>query len=241
MLLHHVALLVLSATLSSGSASGASSKAYASVSCAELTELREATDAATIRLAEWMKRHCPGSLEVTEPFCRLQSHSLLERLDELGELKAALAAKGCDSVNPGRPAPRDAVLRSKWRPLRPFLLSLPGRSVPSMTTGPGHAGRRSRPASRRAPGSGSGSARLIRTVSGEVDGEPRGRNLSSERPTRSKPARLPIQSKLQVGEASSHGWTQPATSALRKSVEPTHPRVSMWATAGTWREACQDS
>ena len=97
MFLHHVALLVLSAILWSGSASGASSKAYASVSCAELTELREATDAATTRLAEWMERHCPGVLEDTDPFCRLQAHALLERLAEFGELKAALDAKGCVS------------------------------------------------------------------------------------------------------------------------------------------------
>jgi hypothetical protein len=52
--------------------------------------------AASTRLAAWMERHCPGSLETTEPFCKLQSGVLLERLEEIGELKTALEAKGCE-------------------------------------------------------------------------------------------------------------------------------------------------
>jgi hypothetical protein len=43
-----------------------------------------------------MERHCPGAPEDTDPFCRFQSRSLLERLAELGEVKAAMEAKGCD-------------------------------------------------------------------------------------------------------------------------------------------------
>jgi hypothetical protein len=43
-----------------------------------------------------MERHCPRALEDTQPFCRLQSDLLLERLDELGEVKAALDAKRCE-------------------------------------------------------------------------------------------------------------------------------------------------
>ena len=72
---------------------------YESRSCAELVALRVATEAGATRLAEWMERHCPGALEDTQPFCRLQSDLLLERLDELGEVKAALDAKHCE---PGR-------------------------------------------------------------------------------------------------------------------------------------------
>src|SRR5215469_12445913 len=84
---------LLSALLSSAGSSAAS--ADASRSCAELVARRdEANDAAT-RLAKWMERHCPGALEDTDPFCRFQSRSLLERLADLGELKEALAAKGC--------------------------------------------------------------------------------------------------------------------------------------------------
>ena len=97
MLVNQLIPLVLCAVLSSGS-SAPSSEAYASRSCAELGALREDTDAAASRLAAWMERHCPGALEQTQPFCRLQSRGLLERLDELGELKALLHAKGC----PGR-------------------------------------------------------------------------------------------------------------------------------------------
>ncbi|HSP17923.1 MAG TPA: hypothetical protein VLQ79_00300, partial [Myxococcaceae bacterium] len=57
-------------------------------------------------------RHCPGALEDTDPFCRLQSHALLERLDELGELKAALAANGCD-----RRATREAGAEGRASPV----------------------------------------------------------------------------------------------------------------------------
>jgi hypothetical protein len=68
----------------------------ASKSCAELVALREEADAAAARLAAWMERHCPGALEDTDPFCRFQSRSLLERLADLGEVKQALEAKGCE-------------------------------------------------------------------------------------------------------------------------------------------------
>src|SRR5690349_10343603 len=72
------------------------SGASAGRSCAELAKAREEADAVSTRLAAWMERHCPGSLETTEPFCRLQSGLLLNRLDELGQLKAALASKRCE-------------------------------------------------------------------------------------------------------------------------------------------------
>jgi hypothetical protein len=85
--------LVLSALLSSTGALAAS--ADPSRSCAELVALRQEAAATATRLAQWMERHCPGTLEDTDPFCRVQSRSLLERLDELGEVQAALEAKGC--------------------------------------------------------------------------------------------------------------------------------------------------
>jgi hypothetical protein len=88
-----VGTLVLSALLSSTGPSAAS--ADASRTCAELVALREETDASAARLAAWMERHCPGALEDTDPFCRFQSRSLLERLAELGEVKVALEEKGC--------------------------------------------------------------------------------------------------------------------------------------------------
>jgi hypothetical protein len=81
------ALLVATGSSASG--------ADAARSCAELVALREEADAAAARLAAWMEAHCPGALEDTDPFCRFQSRSLLERLAELGEVKAALEAKGC--------------------------------------------------------------------------------------------------------------------------------------------------
>jgi len=87
--------LFLSALLSSTGSSAVN--ADASRSCTELVVLREETDAATARLAAWMERHCPGALENTDPFCRFQSRSLLEHLAELGEVKAALEAKGCEA------------------------------------------------------------------------------------------------------------------------------------------------
>jgi hypothetical protein len=43
-----------------------------------------------------MERNCPGALEESQPFCRLQSGLLLERLDALGQLKAAIAARECE-------------------------------------------------------------------------------------------------------------------------------------------------
>jgi hypothetical protein len=93
-------LIRVSLSLLLSSAAAPSSKSYASRSCTELAAERSDTDAAAARLAEWMERHCPGEMENTEPFCKLQSQTLLERLDELGELKAALAAKRC--VQPSR-------------------------------------------------------------------------------------------------------------------------------------------
>jgi hypothetical protein len=72
------------------------SEGYGSRSCAELARSREKMDAAATRLAAWMERHCPGALEDTQPFCRLQSRALLERLADLGSLKEALAAKRCE-------------------------------------------------------------------------------------------------------------------------------------------------
>src|SRR5215475_15081507 len=88
MFLNLVASLFISALLSS--------EAYVSPSCAELERAREEAEAAAARLGTWMEHHCPGALEDTEPFCRLQSRALLEQLVELGELKAAHAAKGCE-------------------------------------------------------------------------------------------------------------------------------------------------
>jgi len=86
--------LLLSALLSSTGSSAASGD---SRSCGELVALREEADAAAARLAAWMERHCPGTLEDSDSFCRFQSRSLLERLAELGEVKAALEAKGCET------------------------------------------------------------------------------------------------------------------------------------------------
>ena len=105
MFLNPVVPLVVSVFLSSGGSSAPLSEADASSSCGELARKQEESDAAVSRLAVWMERYCPGALEDSEPFCRLQSHRLLERLDELGELKAALAAKGCE-----RRDVRDAAL-----------------------------------------------------------------------------------------------------------------------------------
>jgi hypothetical protein len=84
-------------TLTAAGASAPSSEGYGSRSCAELAQSRQETDAAATRLAAWMERHCPGALEDTQPFCRLQSRALLERLADLGSLKEALAAKECES------------------------------------------------------------------------------------------------------------------------------------------------
>jgi len=95
MFVNQMVPLVLSAALSSGSSSAPSSTAVASPSCAELAKTQEESEAAAARLAAWMDRHCPGAMEDTDPFCKLQSDGLLQRLDELGELRAALAAKGC--------------------------------------------------------------------------------------------------------------------------------------------------
>jgi hypothetical protein len=84
-------------TLTAAGPSAPSSEVNGSRSCAELARSREETDASATRLAAWMERHCPGALEDTQPFCRLQSRALLERLADLGALKEALAAKGCQS------------------------------------------------------------------------------------------------------------------------------------------------
>jgi hypothetical protein len=86
----------VAALLTAAGSFPASSGIYASRSCAELAALREQTDIGVTRLAEWMDRHCPGALEDAEPFCRFQSRTLLERLGDLGALKEAFAAKGCE-------------------------------------------------------------------------------------------------------------------------------------------------
>jgi hypothetical protein len=86
--------LFMSALLPSTCSSAA--RVDASRSCTELVALREETDAAAARLAGWMEQHCPGTLEDTDPFCRFQSRSLLERLAELSEVKAALEARRCE-------------------------------------------------------------------------------------------------------------------------------------------------
>jgi hypothetical protein len=65
-------------------------------SCPELVSLRAEKQAAATRLAEWMEHHCPGEMESTEPFCRMQSGQLMERLVALGEVKSALHAKRCE-------------------------------------------------------------------------------------------------------------------------------------------------
>jgi hypothetical protein len=104
---------IAAALLTAAASSTVSSEAYASRSCAELGALREKTEAGAARLAEWMERHCPGTLEDTQPFCRLQSRTLLQQLDELGELKAALAAKGCQSREV-----RDADAQERGSPIR---------------------------------------------------------------------------------------------------------------------------
>jgi hypothetical protein len=88
-------MAVAAALLTAAASATMSSETDASRPCAELGALRENTEASAARLAEWMEGHCPGALEDTQPFCRFQSRTLLERLDELGELKAALGAKGC--------------------------------------------------------------------------------------------------------------------------------------------------
>ena len=84
-------------TLTTAGPSAPSSEGYGVRSCAELARSREETDASATRLAAWMERHCPGVLEDTDPFCRFQSRSLLERLAVLGEVKAVLEAKGCEA------------------------------------------------------------------------------------------------------------------------------------------------
>jgi hypothetical protein len=69
---------------------------YRTLSCAELASLRAETETAAARLADWMERHCPGDMESTEPFCRMQSGLLMDRLAELGEVKSAMHAKQCE-------------------------------------------------------------------------------------------------------------------------------------------------
>jgi len=89
-------LLVTSVLVLSASSSAPGPEAYASRSCAELAAKRNETDAAATRLAAWMERHCPGAREDTDSFCRRQSGFLLDRLAELGKVKAAIAAQRCD-------------------------------------------------------------------------------------------------------------------------------------------------
>ena len=95
MFVNPVAPLLVPVLLTAATSSASWSDAYVSRSCPELARSRLEADDAASRLAAWMERHCPGSLEVTEPFCRMQSGQLLERLAELGQLKGALEAKGC--------------------------------------------------------------------------------------------------------------------------------------------------
>jgi hypothetical protein len=126
--------VALSAILSSTGSFVPSSKAEESRSCAELAARREETDAAATRLAVWMERHCPGALEQTEPFCRLQSRLLLERLDELGQLKAAIAAKLCELLGVHDGGTQDPVQHPRavasfednwpWPRRRPFQAGL---------------------------------------------------------------------------------------------------------------------
>ena len=71
MLVTHLVPLITSTLLATAGAGAASPNSTGS--CAELARAREDTAAAAARLADWMDRHCPGSLEVTEPFCKLQS------------------------------------------------------------------------------------------------------------------------------------------------------------------------
>jgi len=116
-------------TLTGAGSSAPSSEGYASRSCAELARSREETDAAATRLAAWMEGHCPGALEDTQPFCRLQSRALLERLTDLGALKEALAAKGCES----REVRDGAQARASLMPLAatPSLPADPPRTIGS--------------------------------------------------------------------------------------------------------------
>ena len=116
MFLNHLSPLLVSALLTSTGASASSSGSDASRSCSELAARREETDAAATRLAEWMERHCPGALENTDSFCRLQSGLLLERLDELGQLKAAIAANGCHRIGLSSPQMPDVEL-SAYQPV----------------------------------------------------------------------------------------------------------------------------
>ena len=113
--------LLLSTLLATAGASAAHSAPDVSASCAEFAQAREDAEAATERLAEWMDRHCPGSLEVTEPFCRLQSQALLEQLDRLGEVKATFAAKRCElhQVRDAGPQSRASLFHLASTPPRP--------------------------------------------------------------------------------------------------------------------------
>jgi hypothetical protein len=126
-------LPVVTALLAAAS-SAASPRAYASRSCTELAAKRGEIDAAATRLAAWMERNCPGVLEQTEPFCRLQSGLLLERLDELGQLKAAIAAKQCEARESADVGAQDPVQHPRavasfddnwpWPTRRPFQAGL---------------------------------------------------------------------------------------------------------------------
>jgi hypothetical protein len=110
------------------------SGASASRSCSDLAKAREEADAASTRLAAWMERHCPGSLETSEPFCKLQSGLLLERLAELADLKAAIAVQRCELGPVGDPGAQGAYLIPRtigsfddnwpWPRRRPFQAGL---------------------------------------------------------------------------------------------------------------------
>jgi len=96
MFVNQLVPFICSTLLATAGASAPTSEPEFSDPCAELARAREDVEAATARLADWMDRHCPGSLEVTEPFCQLQSQSLLEQLDGLGEVKSSFAANRCE-------------------------------------------------------------------------------------------------------------------------------------------------
>jgi hypothetical protein len=123
---------VFAALLAAAASSTTSSEAPASRSCSELARSREDAEAGAARLAAWMEAHCPGTLEETEPFCRLQSSLLLERLDALGQLKAALAAKRCEAASSSKVGAQERASQAiasfddgwPWPRGRPFQAGL---------------------------------------------------------------------------------------------------------------------
>ena len=68
---------------------------YGTRSCVDLATIRVQQAAGLANLAEWMDRHCSGELEFTNAFCRVQSRTMLERLDEAAEVESAWCAKRC--------------------------------------------------------------------------------------------------------------------------------------------------